>query len=92
MTGAGAAAAGRRRSASCAAARRTRPRYYVNDDPLVGDDVYDELIDELRAIEEDIPDLRTPDSPTECVGGKPVDGLDSTRSRADALARERSQR
>ena len=50
--------------------------YYVLDDPLVGDDVYDELLNELRAIEEARPELRTPDSPTQRVGGKPVEGFE----------------
>jgi DNA ligase (NAD+) len=50
--------------------------YYVLDDPLVGDDVYDELLNELRAIESDNPELRTPDSPTQRVGGKPVEGFE----------------
>ncbi|MEZ5154558.1 MAG: NAD-dependent DNA ligase LigA [Solirubrobacterales bacterium] len=50
--------------------------YYVLDDPLVGDDVYDGLLDELRAIEIERPDLRTPDSPTQRVGGKPVEGFE----------------
>ena len=50
--------------------------YYVLDDPLVGDDVYDGLLDELRALEEANPELRTPDSPTQRVGGKPVEGFE----------------
>ncbi len=48
-------------------------RYYVLDEPTVGDDVYDELLDELRAIEADHPELRTPDSPTQRVGAPPLD-------------------
>jgi DNA ligase (NAD+) len=48
-------------------------RYYVLDDPLVGDDEYDALLDELRAIEAEHPDLRTPDSPTQRVGAPPLD-------------------
>jgi DNA ligase (NAD+) len=47
-------------------------RYYVLDDPLIGDDEYDALLDELRAIEADHPELRTPDSPTQRVGASPV--------------------
>ncbi len=47
--------------------------YYVLDEPEVGDDAYDELLDELRAIEADNPDLRTPDSPTQRVGAPPLD-------------------
>jgi DNA ligase (NAD+) len=48
-------------------------RYYVLDDPAIGDDAYDALLDELRAIEADHPELRTADSPTQRVGAPPVD-------------------
>jgi DNA ligase (NAD+) len=51
-------------------------RYYVLDDPEVGDDVYDHLLDELRAIEREHPELATPDSPTQRVGGEPVGRLE----------------
>jgi DNA ligase (NAD+) len=47
--------------------------YYVLDEPEVGDDVYDALLNELRAIEEENPELRTPDSPTQRVGAQPLD-------------------
>jgi DNA ligase (NAD+) len=47
--------------------------YYVLDEPEVGDDVYDELLNELRALEEEHPELRTPDSPTQRVGAPPLD-------------------
>ncbi|HVO54824.1 MAG TPA: NAD-dependent DNA ligase LigA [Solirubrobacterales bacterium] len=47
--------------------------YYVLDDPEVGDDAYDALLDELRAIEAEHPELRTPDSPTQRVGAPPLD-------------------
>jgi len=49
--------------------------YYVLDDPVVGDDVYDALLDELRALEIDHPELLTPDSPTQRVAGgmKPLE-------------------
>jgi DNA ligase (NAD+) len=50
-------------------------RYYVLDDPEIGDDEYDALLDELRAIEEADPDLVTADSPTQRVGGAPVSSL-----------------
>jgi DNA ligase (NAD+) len=50
--------------------------YYVLDDPLVDDQVYDALIDELRALESEHPDLRTPDSPTQRVGGAPLEGFE----------------
>ena len=47
--------------------------YYVLDEPEIGDDEYDALIDELRAIEAEHPELRTPDSPTQRVGAPPLD-------------------
>ena len=51
-------------------------RYYVLDDPEIGDDDYDALLDELRAIEAQHPELVTPDSPTQRVGGEPVGALE----------------
>jgi len=48
-------------------------RYYVLDDPVIGDDEYDALLDELRAIEAEHPELRTPDSPTQRVGAPPLE-------------------
>jgi DNA ligase (NAD+) len=51
-------------------------RYYVLDDPEIGDDAYDALLDELRAIEREHPELVTPDSPTQRVGGEPVSNLE----------------
>ncbi|HEU0249134.1 MAG TPA: NAD-dependent DNA ligase LigA [Solirubrobacteraceae bacterium] len=51
-------------------------RYYVLDDPEISDDAYDALLDELRTIEQEFPVLRTPDSPTQRVGGEPVGKLE----------------
>ena len=48
-------------------------RYYVLDDPTVGDDEYDALLNELREIEAAHPELLTPDSPTQRVGAAPLD-------------------
>jgi DNA ligase (NAD+) len=44
-------------------------RYHQLDDPIISDAEYDELVRELRALEEQFPDLVTPDSPTQQVGG-----------------------
>jgi len=52
-------------------------RYYVLDDPEISDPEYDDLLRELREIEEANPDLVTPDSPTQRVGGAPLDKFDS---------------
>ncbi len=54
-------------------------RYYVLDDPEIGDDQYDALLGELTAIETAHPQLRTPDSPTQRVGGEPVGRLEKVR-------------
>ena len=51
-------------------------RYYVLDDPEIGDDQYDALLDELRAIERQHPELVTADSPTQRIGGEPVSDLE----------------
>ena len=44
-------------------------RYYVLDSPTISDADYDTMMRELRALEERYPELRTPDSPTQTVGG-----------------------
>ena len=53
--------------------------YYVLDDPAIGDDEYDELLNELRALEEKHPELRTPDSPTQRVGAPPLERFEQVR-------------
>jgi DNA ligase (NAD+) len=50
--------------------------YYVEDDPAIGDDAYDALLDELRGIEERNPELLTPDSPTQRVGAPPLEAFE----------------
>ena len=47
-------------------------RYYVLDDPEVSDAEYDALLNELREIEAEHPELLTPDSPTQRVGAQPL--------------------
>jgi DNA ligase (NAD+) len=56
-------------------------RYYVLDDPTIGDDAYDALLDELRRIEAEHPDLLTPDSPTQRVAGgmRPLERFEQVR-------------
>jgi DNA ligase (NAD+) len=48
-------------------------RYYVLDDPIISDTEYDDLMRELKALEEEHPELRTPDSPTQRVGAPPLE-------------------
>jgi DNA ligase (NAD+) len=44
-------------------------RYYVRDAPIITDSEFDQLLRRLQALEEQHPELRTPDSPTQLVGG-----------------------
>jgi DNA ligase (NAD+) len=54
-------------------------RYHVLDDPEISDAEYDRLYDELKALEEDYPDLITPDSPTQRVGAPPSEKFGKVR-------------
>ncbi len=47
-------------------------RYYVLAEPIISDFVYDKLYSELKKLEEEFPELITPDSPTQRVGGEPT--------------------
>ncbi len=50
-------------------------RYHVLDDPEIDDSAYDVLFDELQALEDEHPELVTPDSPTQRVGAPPTAGF-----------------
>ena len=52
--------------------------YYVLDTPEISDAQYDELMNQLKALEATHPDLITSDSPTQRVGGKPREGFVKT--------------
>jgi DNA ligase (NAD+) len=54
-------------------------RYYVLDDPEISDPEYDDLLRELIQLEEDHPGLRSPESPTQRVGGKPLEKFAQVR-------------
>ncbi len=55
--------------------RRHEHSYYVLDQPQISDAEYDELLARLTALEEQHPELITPDSPTQRVGGAPREGF-----------------
>jgi DNA ligase (NAD+) len=61
-------------------------RYYVLDAPEVPDAEYDRLFQSLQAIEAEHPELLTPDSPTQRVGGKILDGLRPVRHAVPMLS------
>jgi DNA ligase (NAD+) len=54
-------------------------RYHVLDDPEISDAAFDRLYDELKALEDDYPDLITPDSPTQRVGAPPSDKFEKSQ-------------
>src|SRR5215510_8828731 len=49
--------------------------YYVENAPEISDREYDELLEKLQQLEEAHPELLTPDSPTQRVGGRPAEGF-----------------
>ncbi len=63
------AAARHRHAGLSAEITEANHRYHVLDSPTISDAEYDTLMRELRALEERYPELRTPDSPTQRVGG-----------------------
>ena len=50
-------------------------RYYVLDEPLIDDAEYDRLMRELQRFEKEFPQLKYPDSPSQRVGGKPLESF-----------------
>ena len=60
--------------------------YYVLDAPQMEDAVYDRLYRELLELEEQFPELITPDSPSQRVGGAPIEGFTSVEHRIPMLS------
>jgi DNA ligase (NAD+) len=60
--------------------------YYVLDAPEITDAAYDSTMRELKALEEAHPELATPDSPTQRVGGKPREGFVKARHSSPMLS------
>ena len=57
------------------AIRHHEERYYLHNDPQISDEEFDRLLHELEKIEAEHPELVTPDSPTQRVAGRPVEGF-----------------
>ncbi|RYF29786.1 MAG: NAD-dependent DNA ligase LigA, partial [Comamonadaceae bacterium] len=66
--------------------RRHAHLYYVLDAPELPDAEYDRLFQRLQAIEAERPELRTPDSPTQRVGGRVLDGFVKVRHKVPMLS------
>jgi len=70
--------------------RRHEELYYVQDSPEISDREYDQLIENLQALEAANPDLITPDSPTQRVGGRPAEGFPEVVHRRPMLSLDNS--
>ena len=70
--------------------RRHEDLYYLQDNPEISDKEYDELIEKLRQLEEKHPELLTPDSPTQRVGGRPAEGFPEFIHRRPMLSLDNS--
>ena len=66
--------------------RRHEHLYYVLDAPVISDAEYDALMNELKRIEAEHPELLTADSPTQRVGGKPAEGFRKVRHSRSMLS------
>src|SRR5215831_5669979 len=60
--------------------------YYVLDQPAISDQEFDKLMQQLQKLEAEYPDLITPDSPTQRVGGKPREGVVKVRHSSPMLS------
>jgi DNA ligase (NAD+) len=60
--------------------------YYVLNRPRISDEQYDKLFTELKALEAEHPDLIPPDSPTQRVAGKPLEGFETVRHAVPMLS------
>ena len=70
--------------------RRHEELYYVFDTPEISDAEYDELLERLRRLEDQHPELVTPDSPTQRVGGRPAAGFAEVVHRRPMLSLDNS--
>src|SRR5207253_10625556 len=66
--------------------REANYRYYVLDAPTLSDAEYDRLFRELQKLEDDHPELRTGDSPTQRVGAQPSSKFAKVRHRRPMMS------
>jgi len=61
-------------------------KYYVENNPVISDYEYDMLLKKLEALEAEFPDLITPDSPTQRIGGEPLKGFKTVEHKIAMLS------
>jgi DNA ligase (NAD+) len=66
--------------------RRHEELYYIKAAPEISDEQFDAMMRELQALEAEHPDLVTPDSPTQRVGGRPAEGFATVQHAAPMLS------
>ena len=64
--------------------------YYVEAAPVISDREFDQLLQELIELEKKHPELATPDSPTQRVGGAPIEGFKQVTHRVPMLSIDNS--
>src|SRR5713226_5079904 len=60
--------------------------YYVEAKPEISDKEFDKLLEDLKKLEAEHPELVIPDSPTQRVGGQPIEGFATVRHRQPMLS------
>ena len=66
--------------------RRHEHLYYVLDEPEISDAAYDRLMNRLKALEAEHPEMVSPDSPTQRVGGAPREGFETVTHRRPMIS------
>lgn len=61
-------------------------KYYVENNPVISDYEFDQLLKELESLETQFPDLVTPDSPTQRVGEEPLEGFETVEHKEPMLS------
>jgi DNA ligase (NAD+) len=61
-------------------------KYYVENNPVISDYEFDQLLKKLEQLESEFPDLITPESPTQRVGGEPMEGFISVKHKVPMLS------
>src|SRR3954453_16154885 len=68
------------------AIRHHEERYYIHNDPQISDAEFDTLLHTLEQLEAEHPELVTPDSPTQRVAGRPIEGFEQVDHLAPMLS------
>src|SRR6266446_2705936 len=74
------------------AIRHHEERYYIHNDPEISDEEFDRLLHELERLEAEHPDLVTPESPTQRVAGRPIEGFPTVEHLTPMLSLDNAYR